>query len=85
LFGPLASELANDGRRRADSANQRVKLNSPLPRPRFTLRVVLAVMAIVAVIGWGMGKGPPSDGVLWIATNLQDVPAEIIAEVYRQR
>jgi hypothetical protein len=42
-------------------------------------------MAIVAVIGWGMGKGPPSDGVLWIATNLQDVLAEIFAEVYRQR
>jgi hypothetical protein len=33
----------------------------------------------------GDGEGPPSDGVLWIATNLQDVPAEIIAEVYRQR
>ena len=35
-----------------------------MPRPRFTLRLALAVTAIAAVIGWGMGKGPPSDGVL---------------------
>ena len=35
---------------------------------------------------WPGGKtGPPSDGVLRIATNLLDVPAEIIAEIYRQR
>ena len=29
--------------------------------------------------------GPPSDGVLRIATNLLDVPAEIIADMYRHR
>jgi hypothetical protein len=62
-----------------------VLMGLPFRAPRFTLRVALAAMAIVAVIGWGMGKGPPSDGVLWIATNLQDVLAEIFAEVYRQR
>lgn len=33
----------------------------------------------------GGKTGPPSDGILRIATNLIDVPAEIIAEIYRQR
>lgn len=33
----------------------------------------------------GGKTGPPSDGVLRIATNLLDVPAEIVAEIYRQR
>lgn len=33
----------------------------------------------------GGKTGPPSDGVLRIATNLLDVPAEMIAEIYRQR
>jgi hypothetical protein len=33
----------------------------------------------------GGKTGPPSDGVLRIATNLLDVPAEIIADVYRHR
>ena len=33
----------------------------------------------------GGKTGPPSDGVLRIATNLLDVPAEIVVEIYRQR
>ena len=33
----------------------------------------------------GGKTGPPSDGILRIATNLLDVPAQIIAEIYRQR
>jgi Transposase DDE domain len=33
----------------------------------------------------GGKTGPPSDGVLRIATNLLDVPAQIIADIYRQR
>ena len=33
----------------------------------------------------GGKTGPPSDGVLRIATNLLDVPVEIIAEIYRER
>jgi hypothetical protein len=33
----------------------------------------------------GGKTGPPSDGVLRIATNLLDVPAEIIADLYRKR
>jgi len=33
----------------------------------------------------GGKTGPPSDGVIRIATNLLDVPAQIVAEIYRQR
>jgi Transposase DDE domain len=33
----------------------------------------------------GGKTGSPSDGILRIATNLLEVPAEIIAEIYRQR
>jgi hypothetical protein len=33
----------------------------------------------------GGKTGPPSDGVLRIATNLTDVPAEIIADLYQHR
>jgi hypothetical protein len=33
----------------------------------------------------GGTAGPPSDGVLRIATNLLDVPAEIIADIYKHR
>ncbi len=33
----------------------------------------------------GAAAGPPSDGVLRIATNLLDVPAEIISDIYRHR
>jgi hypothetical protein len=33
----------------------------------------------------GGKTGPPSDGILRIATNLVDVPAEIIADIYRHR
>jgi hypothetical protein len=33
----------------------------------------------------GGKTGPPSDGVLRIATNLVDVPAQIVADIYRQR
>lgn len=33
----------------------------------------------------GSSSGPPSDGVLRIATNLLDPPTEMIAEIYKQR
>jgi len=33
----------------------------------------------------GGKTGPPSDGILRIATNLLDVPAEIIGDIYRHR
>jgi IS4 transposase len=33
----------------------------------------------------GGKTGPPSDGILRITTNLLDVPAEVIADIYRHR
>jgi hypothetical protein len=33
----------------------------------------------------GQAAGPPSDGILRIATDLLDVPAEIIADIYKHR
>src|SRR5215467_1596274 len=33
----------------------------------------------------GQAAGPPSDGILRIATNLLDVPSEIIADIYKHR
>jgi hypothetical protein len=33
----------------------------------------------------GQAAGPPSDGILRIATDLMDVPAEIIADIYKHR
>jgi hypothetical protein len=33
----------------------------------------------------GQAAGPPSDGILRIATDLMDVPAEIISDIYKQR
>lgn len=39
----------------------------------------------LAASGEGGKTGPPSDGILRIATNLLDVPAEIVADVYRHR
>jgi hypothetical protein len=33
----------------------------------------------------GGTAGPPSDGIIRIATNLLDVPAEVIADIYRHR
>jgi hypothetical protein len=33
----------------------------------------------------GGTAGPPSDGILRIATNLPDIPAEVIADIYRHR
>jgi hypothetical protein len=56
-------------------------------RPDHRIRVVLVQATPHEKSGRrksGMG-GPPSDGILRIATNLLDVPAEIIADIYRHR
>jgi hypothetical protein len=56
-------------------------------RPNHPVRVVLVQTTPHKRRGGRKGgtAGPPSDGILRIATNLLDVPAEVIAEIYRQR
>lgn len=57
------------------------------PHPDHSVRLVEVRTAPNRPRGkWRGGKtGPPSDGVLRIATNLYDVPAEIVADLYRHR
>ena len=56
-------------------------------RPDHPIRLVLVKCAPHQKTGGRKGgsAGPPSDGILRIATNLLDVPAEIIAALYRER
>ena len=56
-------------------------------RPNHQVRVILVRTTPHTKRGGRKGgtAGPPSDGVLRIATNLMDVPAEVIAEIYRHR
>ena len=56
-------------------------------RPDHPIRLVLVACTPHQKTGGRKGgsAGPPSDGVLRIATNLIDPPAEIIAELYRER
>ena len=56
-------------------------------RPDHLVRLVQVQTTPSAPRGKRRGgkTGPPSDGILRIATNLLDAPAEIIAEIYRQR
>jgi len=56
-------------------------------RPGHPVRVILVKTTPHTKRGGRKGgtAGPPSDGVLRIATNLLDVPAEVIADIYRHR
>lgn len=56
-------------------------------RPNHQVRVILIKCEPHTKRGGRKGgtAGPPSDGVLRIATNLLDVPAEIIADIYKHR
>lgn len=56
-------------------------------RPQHPVRVILVQTTPHKKTGGRKGgtAGPPSDGVLRIATNLLDVPAEVIADVYKHR
>lgn len=60
---------------------------SPGKRPQHPVRVILVQTTPHKKRGGRKGKtaGPPSDGILRIATNLLDVPAEVIADIYRHR
>lgn len=61
--------------------------SKPSARPDHPVRLVCVRVTPHVKTGGRKGgtAGPPSDGVLRIATNLVDPPAEIIAELYRQR
>lgn len=56
-------------------------------RPDHRVRVILIKTSPHTKRGGRKGgtAGPPSDGILRIATNLLNVPAEIIADIYKHR
>ncbi len=68
------------------AGNALVELGSSY-RPNHRVRVVLVKTTPNLRRGGrhGGGAAPSSDGLLRIATNLLDVPAELIAEIYRHR
>lgn len=71
-------------------SDQIVELGAASPvakRPDHSVRLVLVRCTPHEKTGGRKGgtAGAPSDGVLRIATNLTDVPAEIVAELYRRR
>lgn len=64
-----------------------IRLGSKAPRPDHPVRVVLVQTTPHQKTGGRKGgtAGPSSDGMIRIATNLLDVPAEVIADIYRHR
>jgi hypothetical protein len=64
-----------------------VELGGKRTAPNHRVRVVLIKATPHKKTGGRKGgtAGPPSDGILRIATNLLDVPAEIISDIYRHR
>lgn len=63
------------------------KSSQPGSRPDHPIRLVLIKTTPHEKRGKSPGgsKGPPSDGILRIATNLLDVPAEVIGDIFRHR
>jgi hypothetical protein len=61
--------------------------SKPAVRPGHAVRVVLVQSTPHEKTGGRKGgtAGPSCDGILRIATNLLDVPAEVIADVYKHR
>jgi Transposase DDE domain len=61
--------------------------SKPGARPTHKVRVIQVKCEPHTKRGGRKGgtAGPPSDGVLRIATNLLDVPAEIVADIYKHR
>jgi hypothetical protein len=64
-----------------------VKMGTGASRPNHPVRVVLVQTTPHKKTGGRKGgtAGPPSDGILRIAANLLDAPAEVIADVYKHR
>jgi hypothetical protein len=73
ILGDMVVALGKNGSKRA--------------RPDHPVRVVLIKVQPHQRTGGRRGgsAGPASDGILRIATNLLDVPAEIIADIYQHR
>jgi Transposase DDE domain len=61
--------------------------SKPSERPDHPVRLVCVRVTPHVKTGGRKGgtAGPPSDGVLRIATNLLDPPAEVIADIYKHR
>lgn len=61
--------------------------SKPEARPNHQLRLILVKTSPHTQRGKQPGgkTGPPSDGILRIVTNLLDVPAEVVADIYRHR
>jgi hypothetical protein len=91
LSDVVADRPPGDAARRAGVIGDRVAALGPSSRPQarpdHATRVVLVRTTPHKKTGGRKGgtAGPSSDGVIRIATNLVDVPAEVIADVYRHR
>lgn len=83
---PVSEEAAGVGVLREIVVNLG-KQSKASEQPDHPIRVILVQSTPHTKRGGRKGctAGPPSDGVLRIATNLLDVPAELIAEIYRNR
>jgi hypothetical protein len=79
--------LSDAARRAGVVADAVVRLGYQDKRPDHPVRVVQVAATPHRKRGGRKGgtAGPSSDGVLRIATNLLDVPAEVIADIYRHR
>jgi hypothetical protein len=87
----VAEKPVSEVARRAGVIGDRVVAlgpsSKPQARPDHPTRVVLVQTTPHRKTGGRKGgtAGPSSDGVIRIATNLLDVPAEVIADIYRHR
>ena len=79
---PLSNEAQDAGVLR-DVVVKMGTSSKPEAQPDHLIRVVM-VKTTNHTRG-GLNKAPSSDGILRIATNLMDVPAEIIADIFRHR
>jgi hypothetical protein len=61
--------------------------SKPALRPQHKIRVVMVQTTPHKKTGGRKGDtaGPSSDGIIRIATNLLDVPAEVLADIYQHR
>jgi DDE family transposase len=79
--------LSNAAKQAGVIADVVVRLGYKQKRPDHPVRVVQVQTTPHKKTGGRKGgtAGPPSDGVIRIATNLLDAPAEVIADIYRHR